>query len=156
MDYIGEDLLPGQIGHFLIILSFIASIIATISYFISARTPNPIEAESWKKMGRISFFVDVVSVLGTFIILYWLIADHRYEYQYVYKNSGNDLEPKYILSAVWSASEGSFILWAMWHAMLGAILIFTAKKMGSAGDDRAFTGPSLSCYDDAWHLFFWE
>ena len=128
MDYIGEDLLPGQIGHFLIILSFIASIIATISYFIAARTPNPIEAESWKKMGRISFFVDVVSVLGTFIILYWLIADHRYEYQYVYKNSGNDLEPKYILSAVWSASEGSFILWAMWHAMLGAILIFTAKK----------------------------
>ena len=128
MDYIGEDLLPGQIGHFLVILSFIASIIATISYFVSARTSNPIEAESWKKMGRISFFIDVIAVLGIFIILYSLIADHRYEYQYVYKNSGNDLEPKYILSAVWSASEGSFILWAMWHAILGAILIFTAKK----------------------------
>ncbi|HET9745518.1 MAG TPA: cytochrome c biogenesis protein CcsA, partial [Chitinophagaceae bacterium] len=128
MDYIGEHLLPGQIGHFLVILSFVASVIATISYYISARTTNPVEAERWKKMGRISFFIDVVSILGIFIILYSLIANHRYEYQYVYKNSGNDLEPKYILSAVWSASEGSFILWAMWHAILGAILIFTAKK----------------------------
>jgi cytochrome c-type biogenesis protein CcmF len=128
MDYIGEDLLPGQIGHFLVILSFIASIIATISYFISSRAVDPVAAESWKKMGRVSFFIDVVSVLGIFVIVYLLIAQHRYEYQYVYKNSGNDLEPKYILSAVWSASEGSFILWAIWHAILGAILIFTAKK----------------------------
>jgi cytochrome c-type biogenesis protein CcmF len=128
MDYIGEHLLPGQIGHFLVILSFVASIIATISYFISARTANTIESDRWKTMGRISFFIDVVAILGIFIILYSLIANHRYEYQYVYKNSGNDLEPKYILSAVWSASEGSFILWAIWHAILGAILIFTAKK----------------------------
>jgi cytochrome c-type biogenesis protein CcmF len=128
MDYIGEHLLPGQIGHFLVILSFVASTIATISYFISARTANTIESDRWKTMGRISFFIDVVAILGIFIILYSLIANHRYEYQYVYKNSGNDLEPKYILSAVWSASEGSFILWAIWHAILGAILIFTAKK----------------------------
>ena len=70
MDYIGEHLLPGQVGHFLVILSFVASIIATISYFISARTANPIESERWKKMGRISFLIDVVSILGIFIILY--------------------------------------------------------------------------------------
>ena len=128
MDYIGEHLLPGQVGHFLVILSFVASIIATISYFMSARTADPIESASWKKIGRISFFIDVVSVLGIFVILFSLIANHRYEYQYVYKNSGNDLEPKYILSSLWSASEGSFLLWALWHAVLGSVLIFTAKK----------------------------
>jgi len=128
MDYIGEHLLPGQVGHFLVILSFVASIIATISYFMSARIADPIESASWKKMGRISFFIDVVSVLGIFVILFSLIADHRYEYQYVYKNSGNDLEPKYILSSLWSASEGSFLLWALWHAVLGSVLIFTSKK----------------------------
>lgn len=128
MDYIGEQLLPGQVGHFLVILSFIASIISTISYFIASRATNPIDAASWKKMGRITFFIDVISVLGIFIILYSLIADHRFEYQYVYKNSGKDLEPKYILSAVWSASEGSFILWAISHAILGVIVVFTAKK----------------------------
>jgi cytochrome c-type biogenesis protein CcmF len=128
MDYIGEQLLPGQLGHFLVILSFVASLIATISYFIAGRAPGHVEAAHWKRMGRISFFIDVVSVLGIFIILYSLIADHRFEYQYVYKNSGKDLEPKYILSAVWSASEGSFILWAISHAILGVIVVFTAKK----------------------------
>jgi len=131
MDYIGEHLLPGQLGHFFVILSFVASIIATISYFISTRAIDPLESERWKKMGRIAFFIDVVSVLGIFIILFSLISNHRYEYQYVYKNSGNDLEPKYILSSLWSASEGSFLLWALWHAVLGSVLIFTSKKWES-------------------------
>jgi cytochrome c-type biogenesis protein CcmF len=128
MDYIGEHLLPGQIGHLLIILSFVASIIAAVSYFISARSANPADADSWKKLGRIAFFIDAISVIGIFVTLFLLIYNHRYEYQYVYKNSGNDLEPKYILSSLWSASEGSFILWTLWHAVLGIVLIFTSKK----------------------------
>src|SRR6187551_4009947 len=128
MDYIGEHLLPGQIGHLLVILSFVASIIASAAYFISARATNPLEEASWKKLGRAAFFIDVSAVLGIFVILISLIYNHRYEYQYVYKNSGNDLEPKYILSSLWSASEGSFILWTVWHAVLGIVLIFTSKK----------------------------
>lgn len=128
MDYIGEHLVPGKIGHFLIILSFVSSLIAAVSYFISSRTIKPEDQESWKRIGRISFFIDVISVLGVFIILYSLIANHRYEYQYVFKNSGNDLEPKYILSSLWSASEGSFIIWTVWHAILGVVIISTAGK----------------------------
>ena len=49
MDYIGEHLLPGKIGHLFIILSFVASIVATVSYFIAARSPDLANAESWKK-----------------------------------------------------------------------------------------------------------
>jgi len=128
MDYIGEQLVPGKIGHFLIILSFVSSLIAAVAYFISARSNKPVDQESWKRIGRVAFFLDAISVLGVFIILYTLIENHRYEYQYVFKNSGNDLEPKYILSSLWSASEGSFILWTVWHAILGVILIATAKK----------------------------
>ena len=38
MDYIGEHLLPGKIGHLFIILSFIASIIANdLSYLVKTR-----------------------------------------------------------------------------------------------------------------------
>jgi cytochrome c-type biogenesis protein CcmF len=128
MDYIGEHLLPGQIGHLFVILSFVASIIASVSYFISARSSNPVDQANWKRLGRAAFFIDAVSVIGIFLILFSLIYNHRYEYQYVYKNSGNDLEPKYILSSLWSASEGSFILWTVWHAVLGIVLIFTSKK----------------------------
>ena len=59
MDYIGEHLLPGQTGHLLIILSFVASIIATVAYFISARARNPLDEASWKKLGRVAFFIDL-------------------------------------------------------------------------------------------------
>ncbi len=128
MDYIGEHLLPGNIGYLLVFISFAASLLAAFSYYKSFRSINPADQLSWKKLGRISFFIDAISVIGVFVILYYLIASHRYEYQYVYKNSGNDLEPKYIFSSLWSASEGSFILWTVWHAILGIILMFTSKK----------------------------
>lgn len=128
MDYIGEQLLPGRIGHLLIIISFVASILATFSYYKSFRSIDLADQNSWKRLGRISFLIDAVSVIGVFAILYYLISHHRYEYQYVYKNSGNDLEPKYIFSSIWSASEGSFILWTLWHGLLGVVLMFTSKK----------------------------
>jgi cytochrome c-type biogenesis protein CcmF len=128
MEYTGEHLLPGKIGHFLIIISFIASLLATYSYFRSFRSLDVADQNRWKKLGRIAFFADAISVLGVFVILYFLISNHRYEYQYVYKNSGNDLEPKYIFSSIWSASEGSFILWTIWHGLLGLVLMFSSKK----------------------------
>jgi cytochrome c-type biogenesis protein CcmF len=128
MDYIGEHLLPGKIGHLLIIISFVASLVATFSYYKSFRAVEPGEQLRWKKLARFAFWLDIVSVIGVFIILYTLIANHRYEYLYVYKNSGNDLEPKYILSSLWSASEGSFILWTVWHAILGIFLMYSSKK----------------------------
>lgn len=129
MDYIGELLLPGkQIGHLLIIISFVASLVATIAYFKSFRTADIAEQRRWKRLGRVAFIIDALAVIGVFIILYYLISHHRYEYNYVWKNSGNDLEPQYIFSALWSASEGSFLLWAVWHGILGILLIFTARK----------------------------
>ncbi len=128
MDYIGEHLLPGQIGHLFIIISLVASLLATFSYYKSFRSPDPADQQSWKRIGRISFLVDAISVIAVFGLLYSLIANHRYEYQYVYKNSGNDLEPKYIFSSLWSASEGSFILWTVWHGILGIVLMFTSKR----------------------------
>ncbi len=128
MDYIGEQLLPGKIGHLLLIISFVASLIATFAYFKSTRAEAIIDQRQWKKLGRIAFCIDAIAVIAVFAILYYLISNHRYEYYYVYKNSGNDLEPKYILSSLWSASEGSFLLWALWHGVLGIILIFTSRK----------------------------
>jgi cytochrome c-type biogenesis protein CcmF len=70
MDYIGEHLLPGKIGHLLIILSFVASIVATISYFIAARTTSPVDETSWKRVGRVAFFLFCVCVVGVFFIIY--------------------------------------------------------------------------------------
>lgn len=128
MEYIGERLLPGQLGHFFIILSLVASLIASIAYFKSAQSISLEDKQSWKRIARIAFGLDVIAVFAVFGILLYLIQSHYFEYLYIYKNSSYELEPQYILSCLWSASEGSFLLWTLWHAVLGTILIFKAKE----------------------------
>jgi cytochrome c-type biogenesis protein CcmF len=129
MDYIGEHLLPGPNRPFICYPFFCCIYYSLCFLFHFCKIEQTlIDQASWKKLGRAAFFIDAISVIGIFLILFSLIYNHRYEYQYVYKNSGNDLEPKYILSSLWSASEGSFILWTVWHAVLGIVLIFTSKK----------------------------
>ena len=64
MDYIGEHLLPGKIGHLFIIISLVASLLAAFSYYKSFRSPDPADQASWKRIGRISFFIDAISVIG--------------------------------------------------------------------------------------------
>ncbi len=55
MKYIGEHLLPGQLGHFLIVLSLVASLVACIAYFKASNATIATDHESWKKLARIAF-----------------------------------------------------------------------------------------------------
>src|SRR5688572_31309399 len=120
--YIGEHLFPGQAGYFLIVLSLVASLIASISYFKSANSSLQSDADSWKRIARIAFIVDAVSVIGIFAIIYYIISNHYFEYYYAYNHSDRSLDPGYLLSCIWEGQEGSFLLWAVWHGVLGLIL----------------------------------
>ena len=62
MDYSGERLLPGQLGHFFIILSLVASLAATFAYFKATASKNSPEKDSWKRLARISFIIEAISV----------------------------------------------------------------------------------------------
>lgn len=129
MDYIGEHLLPGNLGHFFIVLSLMASLVATFAYFKATRAQtNPSTDDGyWKKLARISFLIESVSVLSVFVILFYLIYNHRFEYKYVWQHSSLSLEFKYLLSCFWEGQEGSTLLWSIWHCVLGLILIKTSK-----------------------------
>ncbi|MDF2187767.1 cytochrome c biogenesis protein CcsA [Paraflavitalea sp. CAU 1676] len=128
MDYIGEHLLPGQLGHFLVVLSLVASIIAFVAYFKSTNAKNPDEAVSWRKLGRIAFITEALSVISVFLIILYIIVQHYFEYYYAYNHSDKTLSAKYLLSSIWEGQEGSFLLWTLWHGVLGMILIRTSKK----------------------------
>lgn len=128
MGYIGEHLLPGHLGHFFIVLSLVASLIATFSYFRSAQSKNETDAFYWKKMARFAFITEVVSVLAIFGILFYIIHSHLFEYKYAWQHSSLSLEFKYMLACFWEGQEGSFLLWSIWHCVLGLILIKTSKK----------------------------
>jgi cytochrome c-type biogenesis protein CcmF len=128
MDYIGEHLLPGQLGHFFIILSLVASLVATYAYFKSSRSIIPDEAGTWKKLARIAFIIEVVSVFAIFSILFYIIYNHLFEYKYAWQHSSRSLEFKYLLACFWEGQEGSFLLWSIWHCIIGLVLIGTSKK----------------------------
>ncbi len=128
MIYDNEHLLPGEVGHFFVLLAFAASILASLSFFKSYKSINEIEKKSWLKLARTAFFIEFGSLVMVFALLYYICANHYYEYLYAYKHSSKELEPKYLLACIWEGQEGSFLLWSLWHSVLGTIVILTAKK----------------------------
>lgn len=124
MNYIGEHLLPGQIGHFFTLLFLVSSLVATLSFFIAGyfcKTED--EKLSWKRMARAAFAIETVSILAMFGTLYYIISHHYFEYKYAYSHSNRSLQLEYLLSCFWEGQEGSFMLWAFWHCVLGWVFI---------------------------------
>jgi len=128
MAYEGEHLLPGQIGHFFVLLSLVASFVASFAYYKTVRSQNSADRKSWLKLARISFITEAVSVFAIFGVLLHLMFNHMFEYKYVWQHSSLSLEPKYILSAIWEGQEGSTLLWTIWHCILGLVFIAREKE----------------------------
>ena len=123
----GEHLWIGQMGHFFILLSFIAAFTATVAFYNAARTTLIADKNSWLRMARLSFYVQVAGMLVVFGTLMYICSAHLFEYMYAYKHASLELEYKYLLACIWEGQEGSFLLWAIWHGVLGIMLIRTSK-----------------------------
>ncbi len=126
IEYVGENIIAGQIGNFLIVLAFVSSILSMIFYLKSSDLS--LELTSWKRLGRLFYRIHSVALLGLIGILFYLIYTHSFEYYYVWRHSSTDLHMRYIFSCFWEGQEGSTMLWAFWNVVLGNILIRTAKE----------------------------
>ncbi|MFT4093749.1 MAG: cytochrome c biogenesis protein CcsA [Niabella sp.] len=126
MDYIGEHLLPGQIGHFFILVSLVASLTASFAYFKTVYA-SPGEKQAWLKLARLSFFIEVFAVFAIFAALLHILYHHLFEYKYAWQHTSLSLEFKYMMSAFWEGQEGSTLLWTFWHCVLGLIVIKREK-----------------------------
>jgi len=131
IQYIGENLLPGQVGHLSVILSFVGGLLAAVAYFFATNNRNNESYDSWRNLGRIAFGVHGLSVFVIIGTIFYLMINQMFEYSYAYEHTSPDLPMKYIASAFWEGQEGSFLLWMFWHVVLGGILMFTAKKWES-------------------------
>ncbi len=127
MEFEGEHLLPGKIGHFFVLLAFAASILSTIAYFTAGRKNEPAEKASWLRFARTAFLTQLASIIVIFGIIFYICSNHFFEYLYAYKHASKELESKYLLACIWEGQEGSFLLWAIWHGVLGVIIMFRSK-----------------------------
>ncbi len=100
MGYTGEHLLPGQLGHLFIILSFFASLVASFAYFMSMRSKNETDASAWRKLARGAFIIESIAVFAIFALLIYIITNHLYEYKYAWQHSSKSLDFKYLLAAI--------------------------------------------------------
>src|SRR5690625_6928398 len=75
IQYIGELLWPGKVGHYLLVTAFVTSILSAISYYKATRETD--QGESWKRLGRYSFYIHGVSVIGAIVILFTLMLTDR-------------------------------------------------------------------------------
>lgn len=122
--YVGEHLWLGQVGHFFNVLSFIAAIVAAISYYFYQQNTNKgREAGPWKTIARPAFVTHAISVFIIFGLIIFAMLNQWYEYYYVFDHVNGNLEQEYILSAFWEGQEGSFQLWMIMHAILGLIIL---------------------------------
>jgi cytochrome c-type biogenesis protein CcmF len=128
MEYIGEHLGYGIFGHFLTLLTLVASLVATLSFFYANRQTIETDKRSWLKIARTSFFIQSTSLFLIFGLLLFLIVKHYHEYYFAWNHSSRSLQKQYLLSCIWEDQSGSFLLWAIWNSILGWIFIWKQKK----------------------------
>ena len=131
-NFLDEHLFPGQIGYFLTILSLVASLVATYSFARAFFSKEISLQAQWEKLAKIAFIIESVSVFSCFVVLFYIISNHLFEYKYAYTHSDKNLPYQYLLSCFWEGQEGSFLLWSFWHCVLGLVLLATKKKWGSS------------------------
>lgn len=122
--YVGEHAWAGTLGHTLAILSFLGALLSVIAYFLATRTDD----QAWSRMGRVGFRVHTAAVFGVITVLFIMLFNHWFAYDYVWKHSNLTMPMRYILSCFWEGQEGSFLLWTFWHVVLGNILILRARQ----------------------------
>lgn len=131
VQYTGEHLWPGQLGHFFVIMSFVGALFSTFSYFRAAKEENTPSGSKWLLFGRGAFITHTASVIAIFVALFYIITNHLFEYHYAWEHSSFDMPGEYLLSCFWEGQQGSFMLWTFWHAVLGLIVMRTAKSLES-------------------------
>ncbi len=128
MQFEGEHLWIGKLGHIFILVAFTASLLASIAYIIASRKSNAAEKYSWIKYARISFYIQCIAVATIFGCIFYICSNHYLEYLYAYKHTSKELEFKYLLACIWEDQSGSFLLWTIWHCLLGILLIKKTKE----------------------------
>ncbi|PKK37816.1 cytochrome C biogenesis protein [Siphonobacter sp. SORGH_AS_0500] len=133
----------GNTGHLAILTSFVTALVATFAY--TKASQNTLEASSWQRFARYSFYAHAAAVVTVVASLYWIIYNHYYEYHYAWDNSSRSLPAYYVISSFWQDQEGSFLLWIFWLAVIGISLI-TYFKSNKLEQKVRFEAPTMAIF----------
>lgn len=98
-----------EVGHFLTILGWTSALGLSIAGFIGGRQLAP----AWVNLAIRLAKLQLIVLLGAFILLVISFLESDFSVLYVANNSNTGLPWYYKISAVWGAHEGSFLLWTL-------------------------------------------
>ncbi|MBK8351530.1 MAG: hypothetical protein IPL21_07420 [Saprospirales bacterium] len=83
---IGQNMLYGKVGHFFIIVAFVTSLAACLSYlFATLKRDKHEQSFTWINFARKLFILHAVAVVGIVAMLLLVIHQHLFEYKYVWE-----------------------------------------------------------------------
>ncbi len=106
----------GNIGHLLVISSFVFSVSFLIGYLLSERNNYNLD---WFSFGRYSYFFHTISILGVISCLYFILLTDDFRYYYAFQHTSITLPTYFKISSFWEGQEGSFLLWMFWNVLIG-------------------------------------
>jgi cytochrome c-type biogenesis protein CcmF len=112
----------GNLGHFFVVLSFVASLLAFVAYWKGIK-----QESAWVRFANVTFYVHGIAVIGIVFALYFIINNQYFEYHYAWSHSSKLLPWYYQISCFWEGQEGSFLLWMFWNVLIGFVLIRTNR-----------------------------
>ena len=118
----------GVIGHYAIVLAFIAAVLSTLFYW---RISNGVNSRL-EPFAKWVFYAKAWLTLIASGILVHLLFEHAFQYYYVFNYTSKDLQPKYIWAAFYSGQEGSILLWSLFTSLVGWMLIRWTEPMYKA------------------------
>lgn len=117
----------GNIGHLLVIISFVSAVVTVLAYF-KAQSPDAFESSGWRSFARKALLVHGLAVVGVVVTLFVIIYSNSFEYHYAWSHASRDLPFYYKISCFWEGQEGSFLLWMFWHVVLAVFLVPQARE----------------------------
>jgi len=123
IQYIGETLWPGFLGHMCILMSFIGALFSAIAFYQYLTAHSEDHKSNWYQLGKYGFLIHGVATLTLIALIFYIMGNAMYEYNYVHGHVSDDLPMRFIFSAFWEGQEGSFMLWMFWHVILGFIFL---------------------------------
>ncbi len=126
--YVGEHLWVHYCGRLLILFALFSAFFYVIAFL---KNYKDISAD-WIKSLKVAFIFHAISVIGIIGLIFFMMTQHYYEYQYAWAHVSDELPLKYILSAFWEGQEGSFLLWMFWNCVLGFFFFRFKSKLHPA------------------------
>lgn len=115
----GEHLFVGNLGHALVVLSFVSALFAAFAFWHHNNTSDTHS----HRLAKIGFGIHVTAVFGIIASLFIIIYNHYFEYYYAWQHSSLALPTHYMISCFWEGQEGSFLLWLFWQVVLGLAIM---------------------------------